>query len=712
MPEEIRVRSERWLDLPPLAAVPTRDFVPIVQDADALLLRDAEASLARRAEEQAALYRFTDRLHRTLALDEIYDAAFDAIARALRCYRASILLFDEAGVMRFVAWRGLSPGYRSAVDGHSPWKVGETDPKPVCIDDIDGADLPQPLKDIVKAENIRALAFIPLVARGGLVGKFMTYYEAPHPFQTDELNLAIAIARQIGFGVERVRAEQARDAAETALRTSEARLEKELADTQLLQSISAKIIEQDNAEGIYEAVIDAAVRIMRSDMASMQVLDTNKNALRLLAFRGFDPDFKDVFQWVRPETGTACSAARRLARRVIVPDVETWELIAGTPALDDHRKADIRAVQSTPLMSRGGQLVGMISTHWRNPHQPDERSLRMLDILARQAADLIESKQAQAAAQQLAAIVESSDDAIITKDLSDNITSWNKGAERIFGYLAEEAIGKHITIVIPPGYRDEEDRIIERIRRGQRVEHYETVRQRKHGSLIDISLTVSPIKNQQGKIVGASKIARDISGRKRAEAQIVTLAREAEHRTKNILANVQATVHLSRSETPEGLKRSIEGRIQALANVHRLFVQSRWAGADLQSVIQEELSPYSQGQEKRASIDGPALLLQPDMAQAIAVTLHELTTNAAKYGALSVPEGRVQIEWSRIPDGKVRLRWTETNGPPAKRPTRPGFGTHAMESMIRDHLAGELNFDWQTSGLICEIKFAMAQAAP
>jgi PAS domain S-box-containing protein len=540
----------------------------------------------------------------------------------------------------------------------------------------------------------------------------MTYYEAPHPFQTDELNLAIAIARQIGFGVERVRAEQARDAAETALRTSEARLEKELADTQLLQSISAKIIEQDNAEGIYEAVIDAAVRIMRSDMASMQVLDTNKNALRLLAFRGFDPDFKDVFQWVRPETGTACSAARRLARRVIVPDVETWELIAGTPALDDHRKADIRAVQSTPLMSRGGQLVGMISTHWRNPHQPDERSLRMLDILARQAADLIESKQAQAAAQQLAAIVESSDDAIITKDLSDNITSWNKGAERIFGYLAEEAIGKHITIVIPPGYRDEEDKIIERIRRGQRVEHYETVRQRKHGSLIDISLTVSPIKNQQGKIVGASKIARDISGRKRAEAQIVTLAREAEHRTKNILANVQATVHLSRSETPEGLKRSIEGRIQALANVHRLFVQSRWAGADLQSVIQEELSPYSQGQEKRASIDGPALLLQPDMAQAIAVTLHELTTNAAKYGALSVPEGRVQIEWSRIPDGKVRLRWTETNGPPAKRPTRPGFGTHAMESMIRDHLAGELNFDWQTSGLICEIKFAMAQAAP
>jgi PAS domain S-box-containing protein len=711
MPEEIRVRSERWLDLPPSAAVPTRDF-GLVQDADAILLKEAEASLARRAEEQATLYQFTDRLHRALALDDIYDAAFDAIARALRCYRASILLFDESGVMRFVAWRGLSAGYRGAVEGHSPWQVGETDPQPVCIDDIDGADLPQPLKDIVRAENIRALAFIPLVARGGLVGKFMTYYETPHRFRTDELNLAVAIARQIGFGVERVRAEQARDAAEAALRTSEARLERELADTRLLQSISAKIIEQDNAEGIYEALIDAAVQIMRSDMASMQALDANENALRLLTFRGFEPDFGHLFRWVRPDTGTVCDAARRLGSRVIVPDTERWELIAGTPTLDALRKAGIRAVQSTPLMSRGGQLVGMISTHWRNPHQPDERSLRILDILARQAADLIESKQAQAAAQQLAAVVESSDDAIVTKDLNGNITSWNKGAERIFGYLAEEVIGKPVTILIPPDHRDEEDKIIERIRRGQRVEHYETVRQRKHGSLIDISLTMSPIRNQQGKIVGASKVARDISGRKRAEAQIVTLAREAEHRAKNILASVQATVRLSRAETPDGLKQSIEGRIQALANVHRLFVQSRWAGADLHSVIQDELSPYSQGQEKRTSIEGPALVMQPDLAQAIAVAIHELTTNAAKYGALSVPEGRVRIEWSRIPGGKVELRWTETNGPPVKPPTRSGFGTRAMTTMIRDHLAGELNFDWRTSGLTCKIKFALAQASP
>ena len=146
------------------------------------------------------------------------------------------------------------------------------------------------------------------------------------------------------------------------------------------------------------------------------------------------------------------------------------------------------------------------------------------------------------------------DDAIVSKDLDGVIRSWNSGAERLFGYTAQELIGKPITILIPPGRPNEELEILERIKRGERVEHYETVRQRKYGGLINVSLTISPVKNAQGKIIGASKIGRDITQRKRSEAQITMLAREAEHRAKNILATVQATVHLSQSDTPEGLK--------------------------------------------------------------------------------------------------------------------------------------------------------------
>jgi PAS domain S-box-containing protein len=301
----------------------------------------------------------------------------------------------------------------------------------------------------------------------------------------------------------------------------------------------------------------------------------------------------------------------------------------------------------------------------------------------------------------IASIVETSDDVIISKNLDGIIISWNKGAERIFGYTAEEAIGQPITIVIPEDRHDEERQILTRIRRGERIDHYETVRRRKHGSLITVSLTVSPVKDTEGKIVGASKIAKDITEQKRSQEQIATLAREAEHRSKNLLATVQAAVHLSQSETSDGLKRAIEGRIQALANVHSLFVKSRWIGAELSTVARQELTPYIQKNEARVRIEGPPVLLEPNSAQAIAVALHELATNASKYGALSATEGQIEVKWSHT-DGWLILLWTETGGPHVKTPTRQGFGGRVIKGMI-EQLKGQTRFDWRPEGLVCEI---------
>jgi PAS domain S-box-containing protein len=302
----------------------------------------------------------------------------------------------------------------------------------------------------------------------------------------------------------------------------------------------------------------------------------------------------------------------------------------------------------------------------------------------------------------LASIAESSSDAIVTKDLDGIITSCNKSAERLFGYTAEEVIGKSGTILIPLERLDEEPAILDRIRRGERIEHYETVRKRKDGSLIYISLTVSPIKNAQGSIIGASKIARDITKRKRHDEHIAMLALETEHRVKNLLATVQATVNLSQSKTLRGLKGVIVGRIQALANVHALFAESRWKGAELSSLVRQELAPYLRD-NARAHIDGPQLLLEPNTAQTIAVILHELATNAAKYGALSRSKGRVEVKWSLVLNGQLILTWTEKKGPVVKKPTRQGFGTHVMERMIRDQHKGELRLDWRADGLACEI---------
>jgi PAS domain S-box-containing protein len=317
--------------------------------------------------------------------------------------------------------------------------------------------------------------------------------------------------------------------------------------------------------------------------------------------------------------------------------------------------------------------------------------------------DVTAAKKAEEVQLRLGAIVASSDDAIISKTLGGIITSWNAGAQRIFGYTAEEAVGRPISMLIPADRHAEEALIIDRLKRGESVEHFETVRIGKDAREIHVSLAISPIKGPAGRIIGASKIARDITGRKQSETQISILAREAEHRAKNVLATVQAIVHLTQSDTPEDLKHAIEGRIQALANVHALFVESRWSGAELHNLVMQELSPYCQEGETRARIDGPTMMLDPAAAQTIAVTLHELATNAAKYGALSVKTGHVQVEWSRAPDGRLLLRWSETGGPPVKPPTRQGFGTRVMEGMIRGQLRGEMRFAWRAEGLVCEI---------
>jgi PAS domain S-box-containing protein len=323
--------------------------------------------------------------------------------------------------------------------------------------------------------------------------------------------------------------------------------------------------------------------------------------------------------------------------------------------------------------------------------------------------DVTERNQIEAARRQteeqlgfLAAIVQSSDDAIVSKNLDGIITTWNKGAERVFGYTAEEAVGQPITIVIPQDRENEENTILARIRRGERIDHFETVRQRKHGSLIWVSLTISPVRNAEGKVIGASKIARDITEQKRTSDLIATLAREAEHRSKNLLANVQAMVNLSQADAVADLKTAIEGRIHALANVHSLFITSRWVGAELSTIALQELAPYSATRERRVRVEGPQVVLEPDTAQAVAVALHELATNAAKYGAFSTANGYIDLKWSHDANGRLNLRWIETGGPIVQPPTRIGFGRRVIEQMITQ-LKGESRFEWRAEGLVCEI---------
>src|SRR5882757_2827330 len=245
------------------------------------------------------------------------------------------------------------------------------------------------------------------------------------------------------------------------------------------------------------------------------------------------------------------------------------------------------------------------------------------------------------------------------------------------------------------------------LRTGVSVREQEVHIERPDGLRGIALVNIEAIKDRGGNVVGAVNCFQDITERKRSEAQIVNLAREAEHRTKNILSTVLATVRLSHSDTSDDLKQLIEGRIDALAKVHTLFVESRWAGAELQSLVTQELLPYRAEREERVHIDGPAVMLEPTAAQTIAISLHELATNSAKYGSLSTKDGHVEIAWSLTAE-RLSLRWIESGGPTVTPPSHRGFGTRIMENIIAGQLKGEVRFDWRDQGLTCEIALPLA----
>lgn len=178
--------------------------------------------------------------------------------------------------------------------------------------------------------------------------------------------------------------------AEAALRQSEQRLAREVADAKTLQSISARLILESTPESLYAQILGAAMELMASDAASVQMLSADHTSLRLLAWRNFHTDSAAFWQRVAVGAESACSQALRDNVRVVVADIEACEFMAGTQDQQEYRRSGIRAVQSTPLRSRSGRPLGMLSTHWRTPHNPTEEDFRFFDVLARQAADLIE----------------------------------------------------------------------------------------------------------------------------------------------------------------------------------------------------------------------------------------------------------------------------------------------------------------------------------
>ena len=308
--------------------------------------------------------------------------------------------------------------------------------------------------------------------------------------------------------------------------------------------------------------------------------------------------------------------------------------------------------------------------------------------------DLSERTAAFEGLARLASIVEFSDDAILSEGLDGTIQSWNSGAEKLFGYGAEDAIGKSITILGSPESIVEEDQIRAKLTLGGASQRIETTRLAKDGRRIDVWATISPLKNSADQVVGASTIIRDIGARKLAEAHVKMLLAEVNHRAKNLLGVVQAVARQTAKHSDPGVfAKRLSERIGSLAASQDLLVKSEWQGTAVSELITAQLAHFKDLIGTRISFYGPPVLLTSAAAQCIGMALHELATNAAKYGALSNEDGQVQISWQDN-DGMFAMSWLEKGGPKVAVPSSKGFGQVVIGPMVERAVQGTVEISF------------------
>ena len=468
-------------------------------------------------------------------------------------------------------------------------------------------------------------------------------------------------------------------------------------------------------------VLDAVIELQGADFGTLQLYDRDSGALRLLAQRGFDPATLDHFAGESVD-GSICGAAFVAPARIIVEDV------ASDPRCQALRPlaaaAGFRALQSTPLRGRSGEPLGVLATHFRHPHRPSERDLRLTDLIALQAGDIIASRLAEEVLRSSEARLQFALDAARIGTWSwEPVSDVATADARTLDILGEPGNTTFSLARTPEEHIHPDD--ILRYRAAVAVAldprcggalQVEFRWLRRDGSqlwLLQCGLTQFEGEGSRRRGVRMTGTIMDISDRKTAEERQSLLAREVDHRAKNLLATIQAMISLSaRSHTAiEDFVSATQNRIVSLAKAHDLMAVGHWEGAGLRQLVEHELRAYASSKEQVATIEGDRVVLKPSAATALSMVIHELATNAAKYGALSVPDGRVSCRWKRTTDGALALQWQESGGPLVEPPKRKGFGSLLVLKTLEHELGGHAHTDFAREGVRCSITLPADQIA-
>ena len=492
--------SERFVDL---------IIAPVKDDMGRLLFlaptgtditerKHTEQALTEFAQQQESLYKLTDQLQRTTSFEDVFNAALDAIFGALHCDRASILLFDDSDVMHFVAWRGLSDDYRKATDGHSPWKPNEKNAEPIGINDIVTGEIDDSLKAIIKGEGIGSLAFIPLVSDGHLIGKFMTYYNAPHIFSAAELDLSLTIANQLAFGIERKRAEE-------ALRENERRFR------EMIDALPMAIYTTD-AEGLLTHFNPAAVEF--SGRVPKVGTDRWCVTSKLYHPDGTPLPHDQCPMAIALKDGRVVSGAQAIAER---PD--------GTRIWFEP--------YPTPLRDSSGRIVGGINM--------------LVDVTERRQVDeaLRESEE------RFRAILRQATAGIVRKDAEGKLMFVNQAFCNMLGYTESELLGKTIWQLTHNDDMEENKRLYDRTMLEGIPFKLEKRLIRQDGLTLWVDVSVSPIMDATGKPQSAVAVEVDITARKQAEEALHQLNLQLENQVQSRTAKLRSVNQSLREEIAE-----------------------------------------------------------------------------------------------------------------------------------------------------------------
>jgi PAS domain S-box-containing protein len=490
----------------------------------------------------------------------------------------------------------------------------------------------------------------------------------------------------------------------------------------------------------YDGVITVAVYLDPANEALRRLLDEDRDSVTLLRADGFilarssGLGNQPLPAHVRADSVIAAALARGEDR---------YSALGGGSPDGRRRLFSLRRVNGWPLYVLAARPTAEIVAAWRRSMVPQLLigvpawlALIALGLFVRRSQGELERRVEERTAglaaaatalregeQRLRLAHEAAGIGYWDHDMTTGATDWSPEMYALYG-LDPERDGpmSHHRYFGEMVYQDDCARVIEAaqeaIKTGRYECEYRVWRRRPDGGrelrwIVGRGRVMAAADGTNRRLLGANV---DITERREAEEQEAMLMREVDHRAKNVLAVVLSLLHLTRREGGANYAASLEGRVAAMGRVHTLLAENRWAGADLKEIVDAEVGVYALPDSaigSRVSVSGPAVRLAPDVAQAMSVVLHELATNAAKYGALSAPEGRVEIRWSLDAKGTLTLEWRERGGPTIEGPpTRQGFGSRLLQTTVRRQLDGELEFEWAAEGLRCTVTAPEATRIP